>query len=544
MAENVENECCDYDQSLGKTLSSKGVESRCSCDSFRGHDHEYVHPSNERESHSELSHRSNDVHDNSHVHVSKVKGPCSGKFHGHIHESPSIEASRDGHDHHHSHASCIKTPQANDSCCSGEGQRQENVMTNDTGYYDHNHGHVHISDTRDLGCDRYEKDSSYSKEADLNDSKCCSDNSCHDKASNYKEGTTNNSNCCGDDDSRSKKADFNDSDCCGDKSCYDKASNCMEGTTNNSNCCDNDDHCKDNSQMNLTERSCNKTITSEEGHAIELVVQEIKDICDFICNACDPNSTIPHTLQTSRFRVANLCCSGEEKIIRTCLETLTGIENVAVNVIGRYVVVKHCAMKCCAPSEKIVDELNSKHLGASIQEVGDNDNDEKEKLDYVRISHVTIVFSLFLLGLIFQFIGGGNSDIAVGLYLTSAALGLLPILYSSYITILRKTIDIHILMVIAVAGAIGGKEYFDASLVVTLFILAELIESIAMMKVRQAVNSGSTSMAKEAYLSNGQKIKVEDLKIGNVLAVRAGEMILGTCTSYHFFLVSMISWNG
>ena len=48
-----------------------------------------------------------------------------------------------------------------------------------------------------------------------------------------------------------------------------------------------------------------------------------------------------------------------------------------------------------------------------------------------------------------------------------------------------------------------------------------------MMKVRSAVNSTSTSIAKEAYLKNGSKIKVEDLKIGDVLAVRAGEMILG-----------------
>ena len=36
-----------------------------------------------------------------------------------------------------------------------------------------------------------------------------------------------------------------------------------------------------------------------------------------------------------RLRVANLCCSGEEKIIFTSLQEVNGIEDIAVNIIGR-----------------------------------------------------------------------------------------------------------------------------------------------------------------------------------------------------------------
>ena len=36
-----------------------------------------------------------------------------------------------------------------------------------------------------------------------------------------------------------------------------------------------------------------------------------------------------------RLRVANLCCSGEEKIIYASLQEVTGIEDIAVNIIGR-----------------------------------------------------------------------------------------------------------------------------------------------------------------------------------------------------------------
>jgi Zn2+/Cd2+-exporting ATPase len=253
---------------------------------------------------------------------------------------------------------------------------------------------------------------------------------------------------------------------------------------------------------------------------------EVDNLCRLLCHSCDPLSLIPHTIQVSRFRVANLCCAGEEKIVRSSLEGMNGIENIAVNVIGRYIVIKHCAVTCCAPGDKIVEILNAKHLGASIQEAAGADEDGVEKYDWIRIGHVIVVFLLFLAGLILQFVSP-HPWASIGVYLAATAVGIAPILRSSYVTIIRKTVDIHILMTIAIAGAIAGKEYFDAALVVLLFISAELLEAIAMMKVRQAINSSSTSMAKEAYLSDGTKIKIEDLKVGQVLAVRAGEMILG-----------------
>lgn len=86
-----------------------------------------------------------------------------------------------------------------------------------------------------------------------------------------------------------------------------------------------------------------------------------------VCNLCDTNSSVEHVIQITRFRVANLCCAGEERIILSTLNGIVGIDSVTVNVIGRYVVVKHCNIACCAPAERIVDILNEKKLGVSIQ---------------------------------------------------------------------------------------------------------------------------------------------------------------------------------
>ena len=37
-----------------------------------------------------------------------------------------------------------------------------------------------------------------------------------------------------------------------------------------------------------------------------------------------------------RLRIANLCCAMEEKMIFSCLQGFKGIEDISVNIIGRY----------------------------------------------------------------------------------------------------------------------------------------------------------------------------------------------------------------
>ena len=82
------------------------------------------------------------------------------------------------------------------------------------------------------------------------------------------------------------------------------------------------------------------------------------------------------------------------------------------------------------------------------------------------------------------------------------------------------------LIIVAIAGALASAEYLDACLVVALFIASSLVEDVVMMHVRQAVKSTAGSMAKTASLASGKSIPVDDLKIGDVIAARAGDMIL------------------
>jgi Zn2+/Cd2+-exporting ATPase len=258
------------------------------------------------------------------------------------------------------------------------------------------------------------------------------------------------------------------------------------------------------------------------------MISEPHELEELLCSSCQPGSEIPHDIQKTRFRITNLCCAGEERIIRSTLADICGIEEISVNIIGRYAIIKHCGFHCCAPAEKIANLLNDQQLGASIQEANENDVQIPDDPQYVHIAHGLTVAAIFIAAIIIDGTvssGSGASYDFIG-YLVCTAIGLIPILYDSLISLSRRTVDIHILMTVAIIGAIASKEYLDAALVVTLFIGAEVLEGEIMRRVRNAVQSGVGTMPKTALLLNGETILVEELQIGNKIAVRAGDMIL------------------
>ena len=256
-----------------------------------------------------------------------------------------------------------------------------------------------------------------------------------------------------------------------------------------------------------------------------------------VCNFCDPSSPVVHAIQVTRFRVANLCCVKEEHLLRKTLENVTGVEHVSVNLVGKYAIIKHCNVQCCAPSAEIARLLNDKHLGVSVQDIhshGEGGNDsEDEHLGWLPILHSALVTILFIIGLIFNFVPQADTSssshhiISQWVYVACVIIGGFPILKDAGISLfIQREIDIHCLMIIAIIGACVGKEYFDAGLVIVLFVNAQLLEAYMMMKVKKAINlTSSKTLPKEAYLTDGKTVKVADLKINDVVAIRAGEMI-------------------
>eukprot|EP00596_Hydrurales_sp_CCMP1899_P005052 CAMPEP_0119041538 /NCGR_PEP_ID=MMETSP1177-20130426/12527_1 /TAXON_ID=2985 /ORGANISM="Ochromonas sp, Strain CCMP1899" /LENGTH=735 /DNA_ID=CAMNT_0007007663 /DNA_START=227 /DNA_END=2434 /DNA_ORIENTATION=+ len=223
-----------------------------------------------------------------------------------------------------------------------------------------------------------------------------------------------------------------------------------------------------------------------------------------------------------------MCCIQEVTLIHKLLDDLKGVEEVGINLIGRSAVIKHCSVGCCAPSVKILSILQEQRLGASIQEAGAEDEEAQEELlDRRKLFIVGLACVFFFAGVAAQTLTTPFSRVTMALFVTGTAISVLPILKAALIsTFVRHTIDIHLLVLLSVAGALALGEYLDACLVAFLFCGADLIEQVMIGYVRRKIKMNSGTMAKKAFLSNGKAVLVDDLVIGDVIAVRAGDMIL------------------
>ena len=232
-----------------------------------------------------------------------------------------------------------------------------------------------------------------------------------------------------------------------------------------------------------------------------------------------------HSSKVTRINVANLCCSGEEKIINNILHQVVGIYEVTINTIGRYAIIKHCPNECCTSIEDIINKLNEVKLGASIQEADETfDTIENEK-NYLKVFFLATLIILFIDAFILQV---SNSDTMVynSIYIVGTIIGAVPIINNVYIAFIRRNIDINVLMFIALIGAMIIQQFLDANLLVVLYSCSLYIEEAVLQWVRNIVNNTSRSrIPKNVNLSNGKRIPLKSVKPGDVVSYRAGDMV-------------------
>lgn len=462
-----------------------------------------------------------------------------------------------GHDHGHSHGHrhCRrfgpgKKPVGDDDdecdCCPSNTSSRRDVVQ-DQGH-DHGHSHGHVSET------------SRTKPTgdDEDECECCPSNSSshrvvddHDHDHGHDHGHTSGK-CCGGK-AKAKPTEDDECACCPSGGATSHRVGGSGGSHHDHGhdhahesgkaCCDSSKSSKkgeekkegDNPPLSIknaavvSAKSSGKEPAKAAESSHKAAAADGGTPHDSICSACDPASEVAHAIQVTRFRVANLCCAGEEKLIRSALKDMTGVEHIAINIIGRYAIIKHCPVKCCAPSDKICTVLNDLQLGVSIQDVAQNDASGQNTplVDPLDGLHVSLSCALFIAGL-GMYLHPNTHQTSAWVFIVGTIIGVLPIVYDAYrALIIRRTVDINVLILVAVIGALAAKEYFDASLLVSLFIAAELLEHFIMKKVQRAVNSSNlSSMPKEAFVvTTNTTTKLEDLKIGDVIAARTGEMI-------------------
>ena len=222
----------------------------------------------------------------------------------------------------------------------------------------------------------------------------------------------------------------------------------------------------------------------------------------------------------STFKVEGMDCHEEVAILERKLSRLAGLEALDADVIGQRLRIKYDAAK-----------LSTSGIAEAVAQTGMRawlEHEEPVEPAGANPRQLLVIGSgVFLaIGLLLKlFAPAAPSHL---LFVLSALSGGIPVGRRAWISARAGSLDINVLMVVAVIGALALREWTEAASVVFLFALAQQLETRAMERARGAIRALMELAPAEAIVRrNGdeRRIPVDDVAIGDDVLVRPGDKV-------------------
>lgn len=257
------------------------------------------------------------------------------------------------------------------------------------------------------------------------------------------------------------------------------------------------------------------------------------------CCASDANlalvEPVPSTgAPQARFRIDQMDCPTEERLIRDQLEHRPGVDALYFNLLKRELTVvfdgSASAADVAQHGEAVAGTLRK--LGMTpVPLVGDNANAAPPPA-----SHKGDVARLMLGGVLAAaseaavWSGMPEHSPWVGGMVAVAILACgLPTLKKGWIALRHFTLNIHFLMSLAVIGAVFIGQWPEAAMVIVLFALSEKLEAASLTRARRAVEALMRLAPDQASVEQADgtwaDVPVASLPIGARVRARPGERI-------------------
>jgi Zn2+/Cd2+-exporting ATPase len=233
-----------------------------------------------------------------------------------------------------------------------------------------------------------------------------------------------------------------------------------------------------------------------------------------VCPVCEVHAE-------SVFKIDGMDCHEEVAILERRLKHLAGLEAMSADVMGQRLLVTYDAarLSTSAISDAVADtgmrawlEHEQPHVvGTSFA---------RHRLLIVSGACLTmgIVLEWFHLAPVVAFVAFVTSVLTAGAFPARRAIA----------SIRARTLDIHVLMTVAVIGAVALGEWSEAATVIFLFALAQYLESRSMDRARHAVRALMDLTPPDALLvtdGRERRASVEDVRVGDLLRIRPGSKV-------------------
>jgi len=249
--------------------------------------------------------------------------------------------------------------------------------------------------------------------------------------------------------------------------------------------------------------------------------------------AINPMAVSNQQLTETTLNVAGMDCADEVAAVKGVLEPLADVDHVEVNLIRGTVTVSHHDSTLSA--DALITAIGKAGLkatssGSLHEEASGIAGVGPFRLISVAISGVVLGAGL-LWGWLPAVISGGepgSATIQLWLYMVSIIAGGSVILPKAMGAVRRISLDMNVLMSLAVLGAVGIGEWAEGAAVVFLFALSELLESFSLGRVRRAIRSLLNLSPSTALVRRGDSIEpipVESARVDDRIVIRSGARI-------------------
>ncbi|WP_244279773.1 cation-translocating P-type ATPase [Synechococcus sp. UW179A] len=222
--------------------------------------------------------------------------------------------------------------------------------------------------------------------------------------------------------------------------------------------------------------------------------------------------------------IPGMDCTSEQLEIEAALDGIEGISTQLFNLSKRTLVLSG------KPQALTAAQVLIQQLGYRVETISDAD----KATDVQKMSWKRLLFSLFLslLAEILELLSSGSivgRALVIGSSLSAIALAGLPVYLQGISALRRIKLNMNSLMSVAVTGACLIGYWPEAAMVMSLFSIAEQLESQASNRARNAISKlgklapdfATTQMSDLSWKS----VAVKNIRIDNLVRVDAGDRI-------------------
>ena len=236
-------------------------------------------------------------------------------------------------------------------------------------------------------------------------------------------------------------------------------------------------------------------------------------------------------MTATRFRVPRMDCATEKEVITRRLADVDGIDRVEFDLIDRIVIVHHDAEATATSALRALREIEMEPTRLEEAAPGVRAAvaplpvaNQRRELALLAISGVTALAA----EIVAWTSGREQSAIVIALAVFSIVTGGIKALRKAVVAARTLTLNINLLMLIAVVGAVVIGQWPEAAMVTFLFACAEVIEARSVDRARDAIRSLMVLAPDRTWVRRGAAWVEEDtagITAGETIQVRPGERV-------------------